>query len=230
MLNDPRAIEIISRARQKNVAAPERPAFDFDHIFADFFAQHEFNDELVMDLGPGQYDFAVRVRERGGTVHNIDNDPAVLELGRYLGFEVFDENLNRFAVDGYRGRYDGLFCKFAVNAFWFDDLVDLESHVRVLDSMIKPSGWGWVGPWNGAGKRPFTAEQLQTFLTAQAECFMQCGWSAYRLDKVQATYYGLHGAVTDYVLFVKNLPAPTNIVKWSRESTAKQRFSRILSR
>jgi hypothetical protein len=207
MLGDQEAIAIASRARQKNVAEADRVSCDFDRIFKHFFREHDFANKLVLDLGPGQYDFARRVRERGGTVHNIDNDPAIIELGQHLGFEVTDCDLKKFDASNRAGMYDGLFCKFSVNAFWFK-AARLEAHVRGLDSLLKPTGWGWIAPWNGAKKRDVNDPAVRHHLRRQAEVFQDCGWTALDLTDTLALYYGVSGAVANHALFLKNIAAP----------------------
>ena len=231
MLEDQTAIAIAANARQKNVAQSVRSGRDFDRIFADFFLAHDFSGELVMDLGPGQFDFARRVRDRGGIVHAIDKDPAVIELGRHLGFECFEHDFKRFEPHEYRGKYDGLFCKFSINAFWFP-LDRLEVHVQGLNSMLKPGGWGWIAPWNGVNKkRELRAAEIQQRLRRQAEVFQECGWQAYDMSGFQASWYGVSGAVANHPLFIKALPPPptrSNISVWLVRT--RERVARLFNR
>lgn len=230
MLSDPRAVEIISKAKQKNVASPKRSDRDFDHIFKDFFIGFDFRNQLILDLGPGQFEFAKRVRERGGVVHNLDFDPAVLELGRYLGFDVFEANFKEFDPEPYRGRYDGLFCKFSINAFWFEaDQVRL--HIRELDSMLKPGGWGWVAPWNGLMRRDERSVNVRAHLARQTDAFTECGWTAFDVDEQLARYYGVHGAIENHALFVKGVPSPPSVVSFRVKLTnLKARVSEMVLR
>ena len=205
MLDDPKAIEIISRARQKNVASASRSEHDFDCLLKDFFSSHEFTGELIMDLGPGQYDFARRVRDAGGTVEHIDKDPAVVELGQYLGFEVAQGNLRSFDYSKRKARYDGLFCKFSINAFWFQPADEVRAAIRAIDSMLKPAGWGWIAPWNGLPKNGWEDRDPNPFLDAQAEAFSECGWAGYELTDDLTDRYGITGNVQNHALFVRNL-------------------------
>lgn len=216
MLHDAVAIRIIQRARQKNVANPNRPSRDFERIFADFFTRVDFAEQRVIDLGPGQYDFARMIGERGGETDHIDKDPAVVELGRYLGYEVSQENLADFDASGRQGCYDGLFCKFAVNAFWFyeagaDHVCRQSNYVRQLDGMLKPGGWGWIAPWNGNKGRCAEADEVASVLQAQAKAFADCGWHGINLTDVWAKHYGVDGAVANHALFVKGLDVPRHL-------------------
>ena len=223
MLNDKEAVAIAANARQKNVAQPRRSGRDFDRIFSTFFTGHDFQGETILELGPGQYDFARRVRDRGGLVRAIDNDAAVVELGHHLGFEVTEANLKQFDAADRRGQYDGVFCKFSINAFWFEP-AELEAHVTGLDAILKPDGWGWIAPWNGARKRDRQDPNVIVHLNRHAELFRRCGWTVYELDEQTAPCFGVTGDVTNHPLFLKNLKAP------SLDSLHEQWLGRICRR
>lgn len=205
MLKDPKAIEIISHAKQKNVALENRSGRDFQNVFTDFFDKHDFTNQRIMDLGPGQYDFARRVRDRKGIVEHIDKDDAVIELGNYLGFEVTKGNLQSFDYAQRSARYDGIFCKFSINVFWFDSVEDVKSKIVAINEMLKPNGWGWIAPWNGLPKKRWENRDPQEFLDSQAESFGECGWIAYDLPEELTMRYGITGSVLNHPLFVKNL-------------------------
>jgi len=211
MLSDPKAVEIIRRARQKNVAAAERAAHDFDHIFSDFFPARRFDGQRILDLGPGQYDFARRIRDLGGDAHNVENDEAVIQLGEYLGLTVFPENLKQFVAGSRRRGYDGLFCKFSINAFWYDDPAEVTSAVRELVSVLRPDGWGWVAPWNGPGKRGHDEKTRRALLAAQVAAFITEGWEAWELTDDLAAWYGVSGAVENHPIFLRNLVPPARL-------------------
>jgi hypothetical protein len=207
MLDDKQAVAIAANARQKNVAQPRRSVRDFDRIFSSFFSAHSFTGQAILELGPGQFDFARRVRDQGGVVHAIDNDAAVVELGQHMGFDVTEGNLKQFDPGERRGRYDGIFCKFSINAFWFEP-AKLEDHVSGLDAVLKPGGWGWIAPWNGAKKRDRQSPAVIDHLHRHAELFRRCGWTAFELDEQTASYFGISGDVLNHPLFLKNLKAP----------------------
>lgn len=212
MLTDPRALAIISRARQRNVAKPDRTGGDFERIFLDFFPDPPgagfFAGKLLLDLGPGQYDFARMVRARGGRCENIDNDPAVNDLGEYLGFTVHPGNLKRVDLRPFAGRYDGLFCKLSINAFWWPDPQESRDRVRALDGVLHAGGWGWIAPWNGRPAGNADAGLARPVLQSQAEAFGACGWTVLDLSERQARSYGLTGRVENHALFLKNLHVP----------------------
>lgn len=205
MLEDPKAREIISKARQSNVADPDRSGSDFDNLFADVFSDHDFSGQLVIDLGPGQYDFATRVRERGGEVHNVDRDPAVVELGRHLGFEVFDHDLRKLRRLELTGRYDGVFCKFSVNAFWPAEPDDVTAATVTITDLLAAGGWGLVIPWNGPGRRSADDPEIPLRLKLQAKAFRACGWSGYELDDGLCKRWGVTGKVANHVAFTRGV-------------------------
>lgn len=210
MLTDPRALEIISRARQPNVAQANRSTRDFDALFADFFAgwpdAGRFRGQRVLDLGPGQHLFARRLRDWGAEVEAIDNDPAVVELGAYLGLKVHDLNLRDFATAPFVRSFDGLFCKFALNAYWCDAPEQGRARVREIASILRPDGWGWIAPWNGLPKA--LADDLaaaRAFELAQREAFLEAGWSVIDLTPEQARTYGMGGSVTGHPVFLRGV-------------------------
>ena len=152
MLTDPKEIEIIAAAKQKNVRDPKRLREHFHHIIDDFFVGVTL-DGHYLDMGPGQYDFGVLVRGQGGTCVGLDFDPAVVELGRYKGFETVERNIKHLASAPLDDRFDGVFNKFTLNAFWFWD--DEAAHVRLLEAiigMMKPGAWGGLRPGTGCRK------------------------------------------------------------------------------
>lgn len=216
-LTDPRAIEIISHARRPNVAKPRTTDRDFRRILEDFFPRrlHDtgFQGELIMDLGPGQFDFARLIRQCGGRCENIDIDPAVIELGTYLGEICHCVDMIHMDAKPFRNRFDGLFCKFSINALWFYDVASAGHLVDELDSMLKPGGWGWVVPWNGRPKKGFDDELAALMLAEQRRAFLNRGWSVYELSPEQAGYYGVSGAVENHPLFLNNLHAPKGLTR-----------------
>ena len=96
MLTDPEEIRIISKARQKNVQDPHRSRVHFTRIFSDFLENVKFECSILLDLGPGQFDFVVLAKQRGALTYGIDNDPDVIELGQYKGFPVRYGNIKDY--------------------------------------------------------------------------------------------------------------------------------------
>ena len=214
MLTDPEEIAIIAKARQKNVRDPHRSRVHFDNIFEDFFHDVPFDGAVLMDLGPGQFDFGVLARARGATdVFGIDNDPAVVELGRHKGFSVEQGQLRSLTAETWPDGFDGVFCKFSLNAFWFgEEITRLEAHVSQVASLIRPDGWGWIAPWNGIPKNdPPGDKEVERILQTQEDAFSSRGFDVFLLNDSLAKRYGISGAVVNHALFVRNLSVPDEV-------------------
>jgi hypothetical protein len=215
MLTDPRAIEIISKARQASVAQPARTEDDFNNIFADFFTPAHFARQRILELGPGQYDFARRARDCGATVDIVDSDPAVLELGRYLDFTTIEADLMTWNPVERSGQYDALFCKFSISALWLESPTAVAARIRGYDAVIKPGGWGWIAPWNG-GTIQENPELFPRLVDAQIAAFTAAGWFAIDVPRALTIRYAITGTVVNNVLFLKNLAIPPALSNASR--------------
>ena len=210
MLSDPVEIEIISRARQKNVRNHQRSRQPFVRVFKNFLSHKDLRGKRLLDLGPGQYDFGVMARVRGAETLGLDHDAAVLELGRYKRFEVREYKLQLLDARDFDQRFDGIFCKFSWNAFWFHE--DDDHHyeaVGAIGALLKPDGWGWIAPWNGVPKSAELEEsRVVEVLALQARFFRDIGFDGFELDDRLARRYGVHGDVANNVLFVRNVDVP----------------------
>jgi hypothetical protein len=212
MLTDPVEIEIISKARQKNVRDPNRSRAHFDRIFADFLPDELFAGADLIDLGPGQFDFGEMARARGATrIVGFDTDPAVVELGRHKGFEVVEGRLQQLRAADYPGGFHGVFCKFSINAFWATSLEEVRAHATEVARLVRPDGWSWIAPWNGVKEDQRTADEIASYLAAQVACFREHGYDAIELGDELSRYYGVHGAVANHALFTRNLALPERV-------------------
>jgi hypothetical protein len=213
MLSDPREIEIISRARQKNVRDPGRPRMHFERIFADFLAGVAFRGQHFLDLGAGQFDFGVMARERGAEVTGIDNDPAVIELGRFKGFPVLEAELRELKAVQLPRRFDGVFCKYSINAFWYwEGEGEHRAALRELMALMEPGAWAWIAPWNGAPNEASLSEALaKRALEVQVDEFMTHGFEVFELTEELSRYYGVHGMTANRALITRNLNVPERV-------------------
>jgi hypothetical protein len=208
MLTDPVEIQIASGAKQKNVRDPKRSREHFVRIFDEFLADVTWADTSVLDMGPGQYDFGVMARERGATVFNVERDPAVVELGRYKGFDVVEGDLKRYGLDLVGRELDGLFCKYSINAFWFLDPEALDEHVAAIDSTLVADGWAWIAPWNGVPKKQdLSPTEIEAVVATQRRAFESRGYTTVELSEEQSRRYGVHGATANRVVFVRGAVA-----------------------
>lgn len=206
MLTDPVEIEIISRARQKNVRDPDRSRAHFERIFDQFLSNVDLQGQVLLDIGPGQYDFAVLATQRGAITQGIDNDPAVIELGRHRGYTVVDAHIQSIKPDYFSQLFDGLFCKFSINAFWFwEDDAKHGAFLEQLLSVAKPDAWLWIAPWNGIPKTDLDTRAVQRALNVQAEFFRRAGCQAIDLGPSLASYFGVSGRVANNVVFTRGL-------------------------
>ena len=209
MLSDAREIAIAANAKQKNIRDPRRNRQPFFDILDDFFGGKALTGRYV-DLGPGQFDFGEIVRERGGACVGVDFDPAVAELGRYKNFEVVEMNIQTVPGHDFGEKFDGVFNKFSLNAFWHWD--DDEAHrtfVAAIANLIKPDGWAWIGPWNGVPKKAeLDAATIDHVLDLQRELFEKHGFTTVWLTPEGTKRYGIHGQVANNVVFCKNLTSP----------------------
>jgi 2-polyprenyl-3-methyl-5-hydroxy-6-metoxy-1,4-benzoquinol methylase len=212
MLTNPEEIRIISKAIQKNVRDPQRSRAHFDRIFDDFLKDVHFKNTILLDLGPGQYDFGVLARDRGATVFAIDYDPAVVELGQHKGFSAKMGNLENIRAEDFDVLFDGIFCKYSIDAFWFDDEKDHENHIKELVKLIKRGGWAWIAPWNGAYKdKNLSHEDVDKALSVQTKVFKKEGFTALELTEELSKYYGVHGITANRALFILNLKSPETL-------------------
>jgi SAM-dependent methyltransferase len=184
MVTDKKEMEIIARARQKNVSDPKRSREPFHRIFADFFSSQSFDGKIFLDMGAGHFDFCEIARSRGAVCMGLDKDPAVLELGRYKGFQVIEADLKKIKPSDFPAKYDGIFNKFTLNAFWHLDRADFQENLvgRIVE-LLKPDGWAWIAPWNGAPKNiELSARATATLLEKQKDIFTRYGFNCISLS------------------------------------------------
>ena len=207
MLTDSKEIDIISRARQKNVRDPKRSRKHFYHILDDFFQGVSFTEEMYIDLGAGQFDFAEIVRSLGGSCLGIDNDEAVIELGRFKGFEAIKADVKKLSTLKLDRDFDGVFNKFTLNAFWYWD--DDQQHKELIDSiamLMRSGAWAWIAPWNGIPKKEnIETSDIERVLNIQIELFSEHGFNYITLNEKQSKYYGINGNIANNIIFYKNL-------------------------
>jgi hypothetical protein len=214
MLTDPHEVEIIASAEQKNVRDPKRSRKPFDHIFSDFCLGERVRGQRLLDLGPGQFDFAAVALSHGAMeVWGIDRDPAVIALGRYKGLPVIEGELRELAMlPLQRGEFHGVFCKYSIDAFWFERADLQRAHIAALADLLRPDGWAWIAPWNGAriamGLAP---SQRVEALCVQREAFVAVGFEVFELSEDLTIRYGVHGLTANRPLFTRNVTAPPGL-------------------
>ncbi len=209
MLTDPVEIQIMSQAQQHGLRDPKcchlKP---FIRILDDFFEGYSFAGRCFLDLGPGQCDFGKLVEERGGKVVVVESDPAVVALSEHRGYRCYEGNLDHLGELGIEERFDGIFCKGSCNAFRLaEDIGQLHSFVESLKSLLKPDGWCWIAPWNGAAEG-IPAELVERIEKEELTAYENQGFDFHELSRDQALHYGVYGATVNRRLFTIGLPGP----------------------
>lgn len=206
MLHDPEEIELISKAAQVNLRDPRRPRTHFVNILEDFFSPRQFSAKTILDLGPGHFDLGELTTLFGAVVDAIDNDPAVIALGRHKGFSVFELDLTNPEpfVASHSAQYDGIFCKFSFNAFSFSNPHDLKRNTDQLCALMKEDAWAWLAPWNGSYQE--LPERLRgELLRVQIDSFLAKGFHYFEVNKWQSLRYGIHGLTANRPIFTRHL-------------------------
>lgn len=201
MLFDDEEVQIMSAALQPHLREPHRSELISRRIFEDFLAARDLAGCRVLELGPGQYDLARMVEGAGATMVSMDHDPAVIALGRKRGYNVIQADFRTFDWSSLRGQFDGLLSRGSITPLWARDNGGIGSFVNVICSALKPSGWGWIAPWNNA-LADFAPDRAQTLLKDERQAFGRNGFRA--IDPVPQAImrYGL-GRLP--ILFLKGL-------------------------
>lgn len=197
-------------AEQVGLRDPHRSSWPFERIINDFFEDHHFLDKSVLDLGPGQYDFNELARKKGAKGYAIDFDPAVICLGQYKGFEVINTDLRTISISTFDRRFNGIFCRGSINAFWFSKNLDrLYEHIENIANLLFDDSWGFIVPWNGASPSlNLTSIMEQEILEIQKKIFEQGGFYLCEMSEEKAKYYGIFYPGQKPTLFLKNLILP----------------------
>ncbi len=214
MLTDPNEIEIISAAIQPGLRHAHGLRGAVEAIIDEFLNTITFQGARLLDLGPGQFDFCELARQRGAIVHAIDKDPAVVKLGNYKRIPTVHGDLRKLNARTFEFQFDGVFCKFSINALWYrDSMFSRRRHRRFIGQisrLIKPGGWAWIAPWNGT-KIPVREADKQQILGLQAATFKKMGFWAVALSDDASRHYGVCGDTFNRPLFCFNLPRPAHL-------------------
>lgn len=161
------------------------------NIINDFFEKEHFAGRTVVEFGPGHFSFALLARHLGATVVCVEYDPALAALGRHLGFEVFETNLDVITRDFFGRTFDGLWLKGCLNACRMPDDRSIQTLAAELTGFIRPEGWGWLVPCN-KGAAPSGDDQL-AFEThrvrVQTTAMVEAGWHGHDFDEATMRRY-----------------------------------------
>jgi hypothetical protein len=201
MLYNQEEIEIIKNAQEPGIRNPLRPRIHFDRIMSRFFKNYDFQDKVILDLGPGHYDFCELARQKGADSHAIELDECVVRLGQYKKFKVIKGNLiNPSVFDSFEGKVDLLFCRGSINCTWFNDNYEQEKYIEKMLSTLKFNGSAWISPCNESD----SLSHYQSSLKTQMDVFEKLNFHTFKLHKVQAYMYGIWSD-NPKLIYTKNL-------------------------
>lgn len=217
----------IIASSQKEYLRKERSGKPFDEILGVFFNEVDLNGKDVLDLGPGHYHLGEIARKRGASVAAIEQDSALVELGRHKGFEVIEGDIKEVeTLLGHR-HFDGIFCKYSFSAFWFPRAEDQMAFARTLRRALKVGGWAWLAPWNGGPL--LTSTEASKTLSAQIEAFESYGFSTVDLSLSESKRFGVHGFTGNRILFTLGLDYPKLTNSGARAQVSPSTIVRTLS-
>jgi hypothetical protein len=153
-------------------------------------------EKRILEIGPGQYAFAILARWLGARVVCVDSNATIAQFGRAIGFEVFEMDLSRVDVESLGERFDGLWMKGAFNPTGCSDHDRLRSVAGRLNGLIADDGWGMIAP-NGRQDAPQKYPGVAANVLAQRDAFVGLGWRALPISAeardrcaLKAKYYG----------------------------------------
>lgn len=131
-----------------------------------YFSQEMFEGKRVLEFGPGHYAFSLLARSLGAIVECVELDPVLVELGRELGFKVYEKSFDDISGIGLDGIFDGIWQKGCFNACRFAKETDMHKYTKEITDVITEGGWGWVSTCNkasgiNANDKPFTKQRIE---------------------------------------------------------------------
>lgn len=203
---DAQAIAITTRVTQYSPARGVR----ISNIINDQFERYHFRGKTILELGPGHYSFSMVARHLGARMLCVDRNPTLLELGRYLGFEVYDMDFYALTAETLGRQVDGLWLKGAFNACYHPCVATVDRFVGQLNKLLAPAGWGWSVTTNKPDERMIAqlgdevTGYQQARIEAQRAAFVRYGWSATPILEGDRRRYSLKHKGGLYY-FTKNL-------------------------
>jgi hypothetical protein len=208
MLKNQAEIDLLKSAMEPGIRKPDRPHLQFSRIVNRFMKRVRFQNSTVVDLGPGHFDFADVVAQKGASVIGVELDPPVAELGRMRGHRVILADLREILLDELLGeKVDGLFCNGSINAYWFHRKPKEHiAYIEHLDAALKTGGWAWIAPWNGPPSESGQDQsELAKTLQIQRDTFARLGYRELLLNRIQIDRYHVSTVVPEKLLFTKGL-------------------------
>lgn len=194
------ALEIVSKSPMSKYrkTQPGR-ARKTARLLNDAFADVSSLGTKLVEVGPGLYQFALIARHLGATTVCIEQEHAHAELGRHLGFEVWEDDF--FSLDA-KLAADGIWMKNLQYRGSYDE-ASLRVFAQRVTNMLNEGGWGLIVLRNGG--HDYSDDDIPLELQAQKKAFEECGWSALRLNAPLRERWGLKIKGAPW-LFYRNLP------------------------
>lgn len=201
MLYNQTEINIVKNAKEPGIRNPQRPRVHFDRIMERFFKHYDFNGKVILDLGPGHYDFCELARSKGAIPYAIELDESVVELGKYKKIEVIEGNLiDPKIYESFNGKIDLLFCRGSINSEWFHNKKEHINYLEKMLAVLKDNGSAWISPCNESASSPNYKENLEI----QMNVFNRFDFHTIKTHKIQAYFYGIWSD-NPKLIYTKNL-------------------------
>lgn len=210
MLSNPKEIEIIAKARQKNVRDASRSRQHFDTIYADFFVRRISMVRHLSTLAPGSmisaYWRASGVQQWWALTMTLRYWRSVIIRASQLGKFIFSTCVR----ETLKNRSTACFVSSRSIRSGFGRMTRRSGDLLTkLFSLIRPDGWAWIAPWSGVPKNEnLSAEEMDRILSMQTQEFAALGFDVFELTCELSKEYGVHGTTTNRALFLRNLPIP----------------------
>lgn len=183
------------------------------NIINDFFEADHFSDKRILEIGPGQYAFALLARTLGASVEALEYNPRKSDAGRELGFKVYNHDMHKLSQLGLSNSFDGLWLKGTFNPILPPTPTSaMRDFVGQMDDVLRPGAWAWCCPniydRTPGDHTPTSTEQKAS--DEQAQVFVDAGWDLIPIqedDRVRYALKSLPYRGAKYI-FVRNLRAP----------------------
>lgn len=186
------------------------------NVVNDFFDAEHLRGSRILEIGPGQYSFALIARGLGAEVIIVDLFEQFLAPGRALGFDVIDQDMFDLDPQDVGGPVDGLWMKGIFTAM---QGADYETRIRNLaarlDKLVAEDAWAWLGPHNCIEQSPVLpgktqAESAAFLVEFQRQILEQHGWKTYELTDDDRFAWAMNTLAFDCAkyVFTKNLKHP----------------------
>lgn len=205
MLVSPKEQEIVANAWEPGIRRADRAYINFMRFMKHFLRDKNFSGRKILDLGPGHYDFGILARFQGATVIPLELDPAVIELGRYRGFEPIEFDLKKpqYVSTFGEGAIDGIFCNGSIDASWWSTESEQNSYANDIVSCLRPDGWALISPCNSgpetAGQNSIENQKMQI------RAFQKLGFKLTKLTSIERNYFGISSGILPAFVLTKNL-------------------------